>query len=133
RRWTLMIGRSSSRSVVLKAGLRGLSEGLRKAPRSNEQALQGIHQLPDWKLGGQAQSSSNEDFSVLLPVYAGDDAELFRRAVESVSSAQSRLPQEVVIVRDGPVPAAIESFLLECEQKPDGLVRVVRLPQSVGL
>lgn len=133
RRWTLMIGRSSSRSVVLKAGLRGLREGLSKAPRSNEQALQGIHQLPDWKLGGQTQSTSNEDFSVLLPVYAGDDAELFRRALESVSSAQTRPPQEVVIVRDGPVSAAIESFLLECEQKPKSLVRVVRLPQSVGL
>ena len=45
------------------------------------------------------------DFSVLLPVYAGDRAGWVERAIRSVTVDQSRRPAELVIVQDGPVGA----------------------------
>ena len=42
-------------------------------------------------------------FSVLLPVYAGDRPDFLRRAYDSVTVDQTLQPDEVVIVRDGPV------------------------------
>lgn len=137
RRWALMIARSSQRSVVLRAGFRGLREGLGRSPRNNESVLEGIHRLPEWKLGGAVIGDQNvpepEAFSVLLPVYAGDDPELFRRALRSVADQQSRTPDEVLIVRDGGVRAEIEEVLAAAESRPDGLVKVLRLPSSLGL
>ncbi len=50
-------------------------------------------------------------FSVLLPVYAGDTAAFFRRAITSVSADQTLGPDELVIVVDGPVGADIREVL----------------------
>lgn len=137
RRWALMVARSSQKSVVIRAGLRGLRDGFGSAPRDNETALAGIHRLPEWKLArprpAGALAPEHEEFSVLLPVYAGDDPELFRRALASVTDQQTRKPAEVLVVRDGEVPADIEASLLAAEARADGLVRVLRLPRSVGL
>ncbi|MDR1853041.1 MAG: CDP-glycerol:glycerophosphate glycerophosphotransferase [Propionibacteriaceae bacterium] len=69
------------------------------------------------------------DFTVLLPVYRGDSPEFFREAYRSVTE-QTLPPTEVLIVRDGPVPASIEALLTEFE---GGSTRVLRLPQNVGL
>lgn len=77
-----------------------------------------------------------QDFSVLLPVYGGDFPMFFRRAVESNTIEQTRRPAQLVVVRDGEVPAPIENLLTRL---PDMLgavgirVDVVRLPQSGGL
>ncbi|WP_285725320.1 glycosyltransferase [Psychromicrobium xiongbiense] len=136
RRWALMIGRSSHRSAVLKAGLRGLREALFTVPREADAALAGVHELPAWKLGGAPEHPESLDFSVLLPVYAGDDAELFRRALASVGREQTRQPAQIVIVVDGAVPGAIESVLREAThsaESGDPEITVVRLPESRGL
>ena len=74
-------------------------------------------------------------FSVLLPVYAGDDAVHFARSVASVTHEQSLRPSELVIVVDGPVPAAIASVL---DRVGDGTAtgvptRIIALPRNVGL
>lgn len=45
------------------------------------------------------------EFSVLLPVYAGDRADWLRRAFTSATTEQQQPPSQVVLVRDGPVPA----------------------------
>lgn len=50
-------------------------------------------------------------FSVLLPVYRGDNPTYFARALRSVSTDQSLRPSEVVIVRDGPVPVGLERLI----------------------
>lgn len=72
-------------------------------------------------------------FSLLLPVYAGDDAAQLRRAFASAVDEQTLRPDEVVVVRDGPVPGGLQAVL-------DGLVaaapvpaRVVVLERNVGL
>jgi len=42
-------------------------------------------------------------FSLLLPVYAGDDAEQFSQAFASAVEEQTLRPDQVVLVQDGPV------------------------------
>ncbi|TDL42059.1 glycosyltransferase [Kocuria rosea] len=61
------------------------------------------------------------EFSVLMPVYRADTAERVRRAAESATVEQRRRPAELVVVRDGPVPAALEAEL-------DRLVRELPVP-----
>ena len=44
----------------------------------------------------------DDEFSVVIPVYAGDSAEHFKDAVHSVLN-QTISPKEVIIVVDGPL------------------------------
>lgn len=75
-------------------------------------------------------------FSVLLPVYAGDTAVHFARALASVSVDQHLRPSEIVIVRDGPVGADIGVVLARAaagELTGGADVRLVELEANVGL
>lgn len=72
-------------------------------------------------------------FSVLLPVYAGDKPDFLRRAFDSVTIEQSLRPDEVVVVRDGPVDAAIQRVLDEIARDSVVPVRVVELAVNRGL
>ena len=143
RRWVRMVRNSRRRRLVLAAGWRGLLAGLGHAPRPNAVALAGLYELPELEAGAAGvalpanQQAAAEPFSVLLPVYSGDDAAKFRRAIDSVTRDQVRRPDQLVIVRDGTVPAALEAVLTEAEARsgtpggPD--VTVLRLEESVGL
>lgn len=76
------------------------------------------------------------EFSVLLPVYRGDDPTHFDASVRSVTVDQELPPTELVIVRDGPVSDEIEEILRAAErgENTGGLgARVVRLPENGGL
>ncbi|MFC7405049.1 glycosyltransferase [Georgenia alba] len=57
-----------------------------------------------------------EGFAVLMSVYRGDDPEQFRRAVRSATVDQVLPPDQLVLVQDGPVPAALAAVV-------DGLER----------
>jgi glycosyltransferase involved in cell wall biosynthesis len=52
-------------------------------------------------------------FSVLLPVYSGDRPDYLVRSLASVTVEQTRPPDEVVVVRDGPVSAELAQTLAE--------------------
>jgi glycosyltransferase involved in cell wall biosynthesis len=45
-----------------------------------------------------------EPFALLMPVYGGDDAAHFTKAFTSSVAQQTRRPDQVVLVQDGPVP-----------------------------
>ena len=70
------------------------------------------------------------DVSVVLPTYGGDNPDVLREAIKSVV-AQTRAPDELIIVRDGPVPEAnqviLDSFESECS-----FVRLVVLTENRG-
>nr|WP_156999554.1 glycosyltransferase [Agromyces terreus] len=74
-----------------------------------------------------------EPFALLMPVYRGDDAAHFTKAFTSSVTQQTRRPEQVVLVQDGPVgddlAAAIDAAVTASE------VRVVHhvLPENVGL
>lgn len=74
-----------------------------------------------------------EPFSVLMPVYAGDDPAFLTRAFESVTVDQQRRPEEVVVVRDGPVPDPLEARLQELIAGSPVPVTVVELPENRGV
>jgi len=72
-----------------------------------------------------------DDFTLLMAVYANDDAAFFRAAYDSATRQQTRPPTFVVLVRDGPVGTDIADFLTEVESDPK--VTVVRLEENRGL
>jgi glycosyltransferase involved in cell wall biosynthesis len=72
-------------------------------------------------------------FSLLLPVYGRDDPGQLERAFVSSVDEQTRRPDEVVLVQDGPVPdplAATIAVLVAASPVP---VRHLVLPENVGL
>ncbi|MEA5456095.1 glycosyltransferase [Sinomonas sp. JGH33] len=144
RRWGVMVRSSPRPRVVLRAGLEGLREGLSRPPRPNEEVLAPVGGVPAASSSrpqsaqpadGASQPGGRElpEFSVLLPVYAGDSAERVRRAIASVTADQTVAPDQLVIVRDGPVGEDIERILVEAERGESLAADVVRLPAGVGL
>jgi glycosyltransferase involved in cell wall biosynthesis len=73
------------------------------------------------------------DFSLLLPVYEGDDPQHFTRAFQSSVTEQTRGPSQVVLVRDGPVPAALDAALEQAQAVSSVPVTRVDLDVNVGL
>lgn len=72
-------------------------------------------------------------FSVLLPVYRGDRAEYLARAFDAATVEQELRPDEVVIVRDGPVGPEIAAELAAIRERAVVPVTLVELPENVGL
>ena len=52
-------------------------------------------------------------FSVLLPVYSGDRPDYLARSLASVTVEQTRPPDEVVVVRDGPLSPDLQQTLAD--------------------
>lgn len=77
--------------------------------------------------------TTQAEFSLLLPVYAGDDPAFLRLAFESSVDRQTLRPAEVVIVQDGPVPALLAAELARLEAESPVPVRILALPENRGL
>lgn len=73
------------------------------------------------------------EFSLLLPVYAGDHAEFLRLAFASSVDEQTLRPAEVVIVQDGPVPEELATELTRIERESPVPVRIVKFTENRGL
>jgi glycosyltransferase involved in cell wall biosynthesis len=71
-----------------------------------------------------------ESVSVLIPVHAGIDPTHLARALESIA-AQTRRPDEVVLVEDGPLTDDHDSAIAAAEPGLPDLVREV-LPVNRG-
>jgi glycosyltransferase involved in cell wall biosynthesis len=78
-------------------------------------------------------SGDSAPFSLLVPVYHGDDPDFFERAVISSTSEQTLQPEQVVIVRDGPVSDAMQRTIDKVAQKLETPVAVVALEKNRGL
>lgn len=70
-------------------------------------------------------------FSVLMPVYHGDDFQKFTKAVDSILN-NSLQAQEIVIVRDGPVERSVERLLSALEVNRDNIF-IERLEVNSGI
>ncbi|WEO78134.1 glycosyltransferase [Cryobacterium sp. SO2] len=73
------------------------------------------------------------EFSLLLPVYAGDKAAYFSKAFASTVVEQSRRPSDVVIVQDGPIGTELAAAVAAAAASSPVPVNHVRLPANVGL
>jgi glycosyltransferase involved in cell wall biosynthesis len=74
-----------------------------------------------------------EQLSLLLPVWAGDDPDHLDEAFRSTVQEQTRPPDQVVIVRDGPVPDALAERLAQLAGSSPVPVELVELDRNVGL
>ncbi|WP_121744672.1 glycosyltransferase [Natronorubrum halophilum] len=71
-------------------------------------------------------------FSVLMPVYHGDDPSQLDVAVRSVID-QSVRPDEIVIVEDGPLTRELSAVLDSYERECEGRLSRYRLRENVGI
>ncbi len=68
-------------------------------------------------------------FSVSMCVYGKDNPEWFKTAVDSILN-QTRKPDEVILVVDGPVPQELDNVINRFEQNL--IFKVIRLPENKG-
>lgn len=70
-------------------------------------------------------------FSVLIAVYAKELPQNLQQSLESIFR-QELMPDEVVLVEDGPLTDALEQVVTETADKHQEL-HIVRLPENIGL
>lgn len=132
RLWLRTVKAADDRKAVVGRFVRGMKDACRP-PRSNSEVLAGV-----WELSQRGDSCEHNvalpeaqcPFSLLIPVYHGDTAQRFRRAVLSSTIEQTRPPAEVVIVRDGPVAPLLQNTLDEVVQELENAstpITVVRI------
>ena len=92
-----------------------------------------------------ARNQSHTPFSLLMAVYAGDRPSFVARALESDTIEQTLMPDQIVIVCDGPLgkeldqlvdryPAELKRQLLQADRaKEMPEFTIVRLPANRGL
>ncbi|MGA2915424.1 MAG: glycosyltransferase [Sedimentisphaerales bacterium] len=71
-------------------------------------------------------------FSVLISIYEKDKPEYFKTAIESIFN-QTLRPNEIVLVKDGPVNAELEKIISEYEKKESNCLKIVKLKENKGL
>jgi glycosyltransferase involved in cell wall biosynthesis len=76
-------------------------------------------------------SGTEPTLSVLMPVHAAVDATHFARALQSVVD-QTRLPDEVLVVEDGPLGGQLTTALDDFSAAHPGLVRRIAFPENRG-
>jgi glycosyltransferase involved in cell wall biosynthesis len=74
-----------------------------------------------------------EQFSVLLPIWAGDRPEFLTAAFESTVDDQTRRPDQVVVVQDGPIGQQLAGRIAELAAATSVPVDVLELERNVGL
>lgn len=71
-------------------------------------------------------------YSVLMSVYYKENPEYFKMSIESMIN-QSLKPDEIVIVKDGPVTDELEKIINKYERDFPNLFTIVSLEKNVGL
>jgi GT2 family glycosyltransferase len=136
RRWARTFAGSTDRATLARAAARGLVAGVSSGPRSNGDVLREagfeLHRRPDAE-GAPMQAVPEERFSLLLSTYGGDDPGFLRAAFVSTVQEQSRRPDEVVLVQDGPVPDAMAEEIEHLVRTSPVRVEHVVMAENVGL
>ena len=73
------------------------------------------------------------EFSVCTSVYKNDKPEYIKDALDSILNNQTLIPNEVVLVQDGPVPDSTTQLLSEYESLYKGVLNVIKLDNNGGL
>ena len=124
RRWSRTFAKSSDRRVLRRALRRGIGAALHR-PRSNALVLAGAR--PEVPVVGR------QPFTLLVSTYGNDDPAFLREAVLSSTVAQTRPPDEVVLVQDGPVPEELEAEIKHLVETLPMPVVHLALPANIGL
>lgn len=73
-----------------------------------------------------------EEYSVLQTVYKNDNPEYFRLSLISMLE-QTVKPNEVVIVKDGPIPQSLQEVIDELDNENPNIIVQVQLEKNLGL
>lgn len=73
-----------------------------------------------------------QQVSVVINVWGGDDPSSLRRSLSSITD-QSRRPNEVVVVIDGPISKELETEILSFQEQDVFLTKLIRIPTPNGL
>lgn len=128
RRWRRTWQGSSDRETLRRAAARGLRAGLGR-PRQNAAVLGAA----GWPAARPARALGPQPFSLLMSTWAGDDPVQLEDAFRSTVQEQTRPPDDVVLVVDGPVPAALEATISSLAAESPVPVQVLRLAENHGL
>ncbi len=74
-----------------------------------------------------------EQFSLLMSVYGGDDPGYLETAFTSVVHQQTRRPDDVVLVQDGPVPEPLRQTIARLVAGSPVPTTLLPIPSNVGL
>jgi glycosyltransferase involved in cell wall biosynthesis len=124
RRWVRTFAKSSDRRVLRRALGRGLRAGVHR-PRANARVL--AEARPAASVAGR------QPFTLLVSTYGNDDPAFLREAVLSSTTAQTRPPDEVVLVQDGPVPEPLAAEIKHLVTALPMPVVHLALPANLGL
>jgi len=72
-------------------------------------------------------------FSVLLSIYFKESPLFFSEAMTSIYENQSLKPDQIVLVKDGPLTSRLEDEINFWQEKLGELLTIVCLPQNIGL
>lgn len=72
-------------------------------------------------------------FSIITSVYKNDNPDFVRVALDSMLVNQSIIPDEIVLVQDGPIPEGLSALLKEYEVKYPYVMHIIRLEKNGGL
>ncbi len=70
-------------------------------------------------------------FSVLMPVYHKENPQYFYEAIESIIN-QSLQPNEIIIVKDGPLTVDLDNVVENFKNKFPSLFKIIILEKNVG-
>jgi len=72
------------------------------------------------------------DFALLMAVYKGDNSVHFEEAFNSITS-QTLLPNEIILVQDGPVNKALDRAIYDFVNNEIANVTLIKLEKNLGL
>lgn len=72
------------------------------------------------------------NYSVLMTVYKKDNPDFLDRAIDSMVR-QTKAPNEIVLVKDGPITSELQEIINKYDRQTPGLIQQVQLEQNVGL
>ncbi len=129
RRWARTFLRSEDRATLLRALGKGLAAA-RSGPRSDAVVLAEA----GWSgIGRPGRLPGPQPFSLLLSAYAGDSPDFLRLAFSSSVQEQTRRPDQVVLVQDGPVPDALAGTIADLVATSPVPVQHLVLEENTGL
>lgn len=73
-----------------------------------------------------------DNFSVLITTYKGEKAEYLKASLNSILVEQTLIPNQVVLVEDGPLTKELEDVVVQFEKEFSDILQVVRCKENRG-
>ena len=73
------------------------------------------------------------EFSVLMSIYNKENPKYFKEALDSILINQSVIPNEIVLVKDGPLTRELDNIIYEYSLKFVDVFNIIELSKNMGL